>query len=430
MTDVQSAFAGPTVLTAFERRRIFSYLGALIVLMAFAAPSGGLIDLPLTFVLKNKLNLEAHALAQFRLIAGVPLYFSFVFGFLRDRWDPLGLGDRGYLLIFGAVSAVLYVASAFVPFTYTTLLIALLLLTSSFLFIASAQNGLATVLGQQHSMSGQISAAWNTFASLPTIAALWLGGAISNWLEGRHADQAVSILFLAGGALSFAIAAFATWRPREVFDSIRNERHPGARPWDDVRRLVRHRPVYPALLVWLLWNFAPGSSTPLQYYLQNRLHADDTQWGEWNAIFAASFIPTFLLFGVLCRHFAPKTLLWWGTIVAVPQLVPLLFIHSVTDALLAAVPIGLMGGVATAAYMDLLIRSAPHGLQGTMLMLSSSLYAVATRFGDVLGTILYDHYGGFTVCVAAITIVYALILPTLALVPPEITNSPDVATAG
>ena len=96
---------------------------------------------------------------------------------------------------------------------------------------------------------------------------------------------------------------------------------------------------------------------------------------------------------------------------------PLLFIHSVTGALIAAVPIGLMGGVASAAYLDLIIRSAPRGLQGTTLMMSGGLLFIASRFGDVLGTNLYDSYGGFTACVIAITIVYALILPTLLLVP-------------
>src|SRR5271156_5721929 len=125
------------------------------------------------------------------------------------------------------------------------------------------------------------------------------------------------------------------------------------------------------------------------------------------AIFAASFIPTFMVYGVLCRSFPLKTLLLWGTVVAVPQLVPLLFIHSVTEALIAAVPIGLMGGVASAAYMDLLIRSCPPGLQGTTLMMSGGLYAIVTSLGDVLGTNLYEPFGGFYVCVVAITVVYA-----------------------
>jgi predicted MFS family arabinose efflux permease len=222
-----------------------------------------------------------------------------------------------------------------------------------------------------------------------------------------------------------AIAVYALWRPASVFDNIRAEREGDVHPLSDLRRLARHWPVYPALLIWLLWNFAPGSATPLQYYLQNTLHAEDAQWGQWNAIFAASFIPTFMVFGLLCRKFPLRTLLVWGTVVAVPQMVPLLFINSVTGALIAAIPIGLMGGVATAAYLDLLIRSCPRGLQGTTLMMSGSLFFVASRFGDVLGTYLYDHYGGFTVCVIAITVVYALILPALLLVPKHLIATAD-----
>jgi hypothetical protein len=112
-------------------------------------------------------------------------------------------------------------------------------------------------------------------------------------------------------------------------------------------------------------------------------------------------------------------------VIAVPQMVPLLFIHSVTGALIAAAPIGLMGGLATGAYLDLIIRSCPRGLQGTTLMLANSLYYAVTRFGDLLGTHLYDYFGGFNVCVLAITIVYALILPTLLLVPGQLIATAD-----
>src|SRR6266700_3508418 len=67
----------------------------------------------------------------------------------------------------------------------------------------------------------------------------------------------------------------------------------------------------------------------------------------------------------------------------------------------------------------------PRGLQGTMLMMSNSLYFVVVRFGDVLGTSLYESYNGFTVCVIAITVVYALILPALLLVPKNLTATAD-----
>ena len=411
-----------------ERHGIFLYLGILIVLLAFGGPAGGLIDIPISFFLKNRLHLTAHEVATFRLVAAIPLYLSFVFGFMRDIWNPLGMRDRGFMLLFGGVTALLYVLFAFTPMSYATLLFAVVVLTASFLFVSSAQNGLTSVIGQQHAMTGQVSAVWNVFLSIPTVGALLIGGKLSGLLEEKDPDQALRILFLVGAAIMTVIALYALWKPAEVFDNIRVENGTGRHPMEDLRRLVGHWPVYPAMLIWLLWNFAPGSTTPLQYHLQNTLHATDAQWGEWNAIFAASFIPTYIVYGLLCRKFPLKTLLLWGTFLAIPQMVPLLFINTVTQALIAAIPIGLMGGLATGAYLDLIIRSCPRGLQGTTLMMSWSLYYVVSRFGDVLGTHLYDRYGGFTVCVIAITIVYALILPVLLLVPKHLIATADGQT--
>ncbi len=423
--EVAAVAPAPEHLSPSVRRSIFLYLGILIVLLAFGGPSGGLIDIPISFFLKNRLHLEAHQVAHFRLLAAIPLYLSFVFGFIRDMWNPLQMRDRGFMLLFGGICALLYLGFALAPMTYSTLLLAVVALTTSFLFVASAQNALTSTIGQQHAMTGQISAAWNVFASIPTVAALLVGGMLSGLLEDQNANSAARILFLVGAAIMTAVSLFALWKPKNVFEHVHAERGNDAHPVNDIKRLFGHWRVYPALLIWLLWNFAPGSATPLQYHLQNTLHATDAQWGQWNAIFAASFIPTFIVYGFLCRHFPLKTLLWWGTIIAVPQMVPLLFIHSVTGALISAVPIGLMGGVATGAYMDLIIRSCPRGLQGTTLMMSSSLYFVVSRFGDILGTTLYDHYGGFTVCVIAITVVYALILPTLLLVPKQLIATAD-----
>jgi len=431
MTTAGSAAASaPTELSPAARRTIFIYLGVLIVLLAFGGPSGGLIDIPISFFLKNRLHLSAQEVAQFRLIAALPLYLAFVFGFIRDSWNPFGLRDRGFMLLFGAITALFYVVCAFIPMSYLALLMTVMVVTTSFLFVSSAQNGLTSVLGQQHAMTGRISAVWNVFLSIPTVAALLLGGSLSGLLEDQHPDLAVRILFLAGAAIMAAVALYALWRPAAVFDNVRVENDGALHPLQDVRRLLVHWPIYPALLIWLLWNFAPGSATPLQYHLQNTLHASDAQWGQWNAIFAFSFIPTFLVYGWLCRRVALKRLLLWGTVAAVPQMVPLLLIDTVPGALVAAVPIGLMGGLATGAYLDLIMRACPRGLQGTMLMMSSSLYFVVQRFGDVLGTTLYDRYGGFTVCVIAITAVYALILPVLALVPANLVDTADGEAAG
>jgi MFS family permease len=425
-TDVVGAPSGSegVGLSSEVRLRIFLYLGVLIVLLGFGSPFGGLIGLPISFFLKNKLHLPAHEVAVFGLLCGLPLYLSFMFGFIRDMLNPLGIGDRAMMVLFGTISAAGYAFSAFTPVTYESLLISVLLLTTAFLFTVSAQTGLTSTIGQQQMMSGQVSAVWNVFQALPLIAASLLGGVLSDRLEGRNADEAARILFLFGASIMTLVALLGLLKPRSVFDNIRVERGYTA-PLGDFRRLVMHRPVYPALLIWLLWNFAPGSVTPLQYYLQNDLHATDTQWGQWNAVATASFIPMYLLFGVLCRRVPLRLLLVWGSVCAIPQFVPFLFIHSVNVALIAAVLIGVLGGVATAAYMDLLIRSCPPGLQGSVLMMAGGLLFIAVRLGDLLGTRLYEYSGGFTGCVIAITVVYALIVPVLLLVPKSLIATPD-----
>jgi hypothetical protein len=181
-----------------------------------------------------------------------------------------------------------------------------------------------------------------------------------------------------------------------------------------------------------MWNFAPGSATPLQYYLTNELHASDAVYANYNALFAASFIPTFFVYGYLCKRVVLRNLLVWGTVVAIPQMVPLALIHSPESAVWLAAPIGLMGGVATAAYFDLAIRSCPAGLQGTLMMAVDAVLIVSARFGDRLGAAIYDadHAHGFLHCVIATTLVYALILPAVFLVPREVVATADGQAAG
>ena len=438
------ASPAPADLPVSDRTRILIYLSVLVFIIGFAAPNAGLIDIPISFFLKNRLHLKAHEVAIFRLIAGLPLYFGFLWGFARDIWNPFGLRDRGYMMLFGAVGAVLYVVFAFVPASQSSLILAVVMLTAAFLFVQSGQTGLGTTIARQHVMTGQMSSALNIAASVAGLIPLCLGGYLSTFLEGEKAEIAARILFLTGAVAMAGVAIYAAWRPRVVYDNVHAESGE-FHPLQHFARLFTHWPVYPALLIWFLWNFAPGSVTPLQYYLQDTLKAPDYVYTNWYALFGGFFIPTFLLYGALCRKVKLRTLLFWGTLCAVPQMALLLFAKTVILSYVAAVAAGLMGGVATAAYLDLIIRSCPKGLEGTIVMASNALYFLVSRAGDVLGTTLYDngkHYstlifgqglggslfqnfGGFGICVVAITVVYALILPTLLLVPKRLTATPD-----
>ena len=61
-------------------------------------------------------------------------------------------------------------------------------------------------------------------------------------------------------------------------------------------------------------------------------------------------------------------------------------------------------------------------------MMSGALISIVSGLGNVLGTNLYDHFGSFTGCVIAITVVYTLILPVLLLVPRRLIDTADGQT--
>jgi MFS family permease len=283
---------------------------------------------------------------------------------------------------------------------------------------------LLALVGQEKLMSGRLSALWNIVASIPYIA----GALASGWIAEHLPPHQTFILML---GLSLLMAGFAFWKPKAVFGHAYDQPlAKGTNLIGDIKRLLKHRAIYPAVLIMFMFQFAPGSNTPLQFYLTNHLHASDAVYGEYYAIFAVAFIPIFFLYGWLCKRYSLGTLLWVGTIITVPQMIPLALVHSANQALWLALPIGMMGGVAAAAYYDLAMRSCPPGLQGTLMMLVDGVFILSYRGGDVLGSQIYASSPtyGFLYCALATTAMYALILPVLLLIPKELIATADGET--
>ena len=407
--------------SAAHTRQTFLYFGSLTLLVYLATPNGYLVDIPTSFMLKNQLGASPEQVSTFRLVTAIPIFIAFAFGLLRDAWNPFGLRDRGYFLIFAPATAIVFVVMAFLPLSYQGLYVGMFLAMLLFRFIMAAYQGLMALIGQEKLMSGRLSVLWQVISSVPYVAGGFVAAYISEHLEPKY-----TFLLFAGFVSCTGLLGF--WKPRSVFSHAYDKpQAKGTNLIGDVKRLVRHRAIYPAVLIMFLWCFAPGSNTPLQYYLTDELGASDAVYSYFNAIFAGAFIPTFLLYGFLCKRVALKKLLWWGTIIAVPQMIPLAFIHSANLALVLAVPIGLLGGIATAAYYDLAMRSCPPGLQGTLMMLVDGVYVLAARGGDLIGSKIYSSSPthGFLYCVIATTVVYALILPLILLVPKELIATAD-----
>jgi hypothetical protein len=172
----------------------FLYFGWLTLLVYLATPGGYLVDIQTSYMLKNQLHASATEISTFRLVTAIPVYFAFAFGLMRDRWNPLGLRDRGFFLIFAPLTAIAFIWLALAPFSYKGLLIGMLVAMFSFRYIGAAYQGLLALVGQETLMSGRLSALWNIVAVVPVIAGAFASGYISKHLPPKET------FFLGGGA--------------------------------------------------------------------------------------------------------------------------------------------------------------------------------------------------------------------------------------
>ncbi len=178
--------------------------------------------------------------------------------------------DRGFILLFGGVSALLYVVFAFTPMSYATLIVAVVLLTASFAIRcgrperADFGDGPATRDERPDQRGMECLPVDSHRRSLADRRQAQRDAG----RQGPRFRRSVSC-FWSGPPSRRRLRFYGLWKPAAVFDNIRVENGTGRDPMGDIKRLLRHWPIYPAMLIWLLWNFAPGSTTPLQYHLQN-----------------------------------------------------------------------------------------------------------------------------------------------------------------
>ncbi len=400
---------------------IFQYFTPLTLLVFLVLPNGFLLDIATSFMLKNVVRATPEQIANFRLLTAIPVYLSFCFGLTRDLWNPFGLKDRGFFMVFGAVTAALFLFMSEFPLSYSGLLVSMFLVMFSFSFVAAAARGLLALVSQEQLMSGRLSALWNALSSVPYVFGAFASGYLAaHLLPGRT--------FMLVAAMSALIALLGLWKPRAVFGHAYDQPVArGTKLVGDLKRLVKHRAAYPAVLLVCLCQFSPGFNTPLQFYLASDLHVPDTVYASFQGIMMAGYIPAGVLYGYLCKRLPLRTLLWWATLLWLPAAIPLLLIHSVASALWVALLVGLANGFAFTTFWDLSLRSCPPGLQGALMMMVAGMYELAYRGGDVVGTQIYAHSAthGFLYCVAAGTATSALMLPILLLIPKKLVATAD-----
>jgi MFS family permease len=412
-----------TVAAGTQKRvwPIFMYFASATIMLELCGTNGTLLDLTTAYLLQVRLHATAMQVSVYRVVSGLPLYMAIAFGLTRDLWNPFGLRDRGYLRVFSIIATGVLVCLAFSKLSYASLLVGVMMLGCCSMLMAAAQQGLMALVAQEQLMSGRLAAVFSFCAFLPFVGGALFAGSVADRWQSRE-------IFLSVSLLTILIAAFSFLKPKDVFDNTYDQKIAARSTLaGDVRRLVRHRAFYPAVLMMVLWQFAPALQTVLQYYFVEELHGPVSAYGYWTAAYFAAFLPGFLVYGYLCQRVRFGRLGAWSLLISAPLCLGLPAIHSPAGAIWFAVPLGLASGAAYATLYDVAMRACPPGLHGTLMMAVTGANNLGWRAGDTFGVWLYQAGGtyGFSWCCIATMVTTCLSAVALWFVPGNLRATAD-----
>ena len=392
------------------------YFGTLTLANALGDPTG-LLSLPILFVLKDDIHLGPQALAMFEAVTFIPVYFGFLFGFLRDRWRPFGWGDRGYFLIAAPLAIGCYLWLAAGAVSYGALLGAMLLAMVSYQMLDTALESLMTAVAQRYLMTGRLSAVAEMSEAVPGIVAVLAGG----WMASHVSLQKTALL---AAAFTAVILLQAFWMPGPFLAAHARTLPAAENSRAAIVRLLRHGPLWPTAAILLLWDFSPGWGTPLFYYLTEHVRVSSEVVSLCRAVTLGCVLLVAPFYGYACQRLSLKRSLWLAVVINIlPGLLFLLITNAMQAVAISAV-VGLPQAFGHVALFDLLRRACPKELEGTGVMIGFSAFALAGSAGDIFGAWLYEH-SGMAACLIVDALTNALILLILARLPVSLVSSPE-----
>jgi hypothetical protein len=401
-----------------SRRVVSAYFGGLTFLLTLCDPTG-IIWLPVQFTLKDSLSFGPQALAIFEAIVLVPASLGFVWGWIRDQWTAWPFGDRGYLILGSALAVCVYLyLGRSDAISYVWLLAGLLVASLVFEIMLAVAEAMLTTVGQSFGMTGRLSAVDELAQVTGEVVALVAGGFLVQHFTGQ-------VAFLAAAIAVAALLPLVILCPPSVSAGLAAPARTTAPDQAPARVAIRDRHLWLVVGLLAVWNFSPGWSTPLLYYLTSDIGLSPELYGIYRAVHFASMASAAVLYVYLCQRQPIGRILRWSIGASLPVGAPLLFITDPFQAIAVGAAAGLLIGLANVALFDLARRSCPRPIAGTGMALAFSAWALSSAVGDVAGAWAYEKVG-LTACLGADAATNAVVLVLLARMPRLIRESQDV----
>lgn len=335
----------------------------------FAQGMLGIVYEPISYLLKDKLRLDASQSAAFVSWMTLPFLIKPLLGLFTD----LGSRRRRHLAMGAALGAAAwaYLASGAEP-TYAALLSALLLANLSTVFCDVVCDGVMVEASRRLGTSARYQAV-QIGTLYGTLVLTGLGG---GWLT-KHAQPAqVFALAAALAVLTLCSAFIAPGEPRP----------PSSFP---VWTFLRSPGFWRTGALIFLWNFSPFLGTAQFYYQSEFLKLDPVFIGLLSTAAGVAGVAGAALFARL----AGRDLLLWGALAWGPLQLLYAFAYQGTAGVLAVtVLLGLIGVVFRLALMKLAAEASPQGGEATAFAAAMAIFNLAAVASNNLGGAVYSRF--------------------------------------
>jgi len=175
------------------------WLALMIVSMGYllsilANPTGGIAQLPVRFLLKDRLHLSATAFAGFMAIVGIPWYLKPLAGIFTDCVTVGGRRRKPYLLASTVSAILLWFLLGALHLEYKNTLVLVLILNIALVVLATTLGGFLVEWGQDLQCTGRMSSARVFAENLAGLIAGPIGGFIASRVFGLTAGICIGCL--------------------------------------------------------------------------------------------------------------------------------------------------------------------------------------------------------------------------------------------
>ncbi|MCX6369389.1 MAG: MFS transporter [Armatimonadetes bacterium] len=363
----------------FSRMALLLALGWGLTNIAYA-----IYDLPLKFVLKEELGLNAQQISAFFALGVFSNYIKPLAGILTDSVPLFGTRRRWYLILSLFLCGIGWLILGSVPRNYNLMLGVFATTYTMVMIISTTFGGVMVETAQRFAAAGRLTA--------QRIGMFRLGALAGGPLGGFLAKFPLLLTLSLSATLHFALIPIVWFWLKEPQKATLNKdlwRQTG----EQLRGLVKSKVVLSAALMIFLIAASPGFNTPLFFFQTNTLGLSKQFLGNLTLVGAAFGLLTATAYHKFCQKGNMKTLLVASIIV---HALGTLFYHFYKSPATAVAITALEGITQTLAILpvyDLAARGTPKGSEALGYSIMMSVWNLTNSLSDWVGSTLFTKYG-------------------------------------